>query len=238
MAYEMQFQPVLSYAPDLIEGTVTTLVLASQSIVLGVILGGLGAIGRTEGPSWLSIALSTYVEVFRNTPLLVQLFLVFFALPMIGLQVPVMAAAVIAMALNLGAYATEIIRAGIVAIPKAQIEAGLSLGLSRFQIIRHIIFIPALMIVYPALTSQLTLTLLGTSIASAISAAELSSAASVIESKTFRSLETYITIALIYIGLTFLFRFLYWIIGKTLFHRKVVTSKTVVEDPLLTGAGA
>jgi polar amino acid transport system permease protein len=221
MAYQMQFGPVLARGPELIDGTINTLILSAQTITAGVTLGILGAVVRAYGPRAAGIGVAAYVEAFRNTPLLVQLFLVFFGLPYLGVRLSANTAAFLAISFNLGAYATEIIRAGLLAIPRTQFEAGLALGLSRLQVIRYIVLVPALRIIYPALTGQLTLTLLGTSIASAISATELTAAAARIESNTFRSLETYLMVAVIYIGLTFSFRFLYWLIGLRLFRRKV-----------------
>ena len=220
MAYRMQFEPIVAAAPQLLQGALNTLSLSAQSIALGVTIGLVAAVVRVERPRWPNRLVGVYVEVFRNTPLLVQLFLIYFGLPLVGPKLSANGAAVFAISLNLGAYATEIIRAGLLAIPKTQVEAGLALGMSRFEVVRYIVVVPALRIIYPALTGQLTLTLLGTSIASAISATELTSAGSMIESANFRSLETFLTIAAIYICLTFAFRFVYWLIGLWLFHRK------------------
>lgn len=230
MAYRMQFEPIIAAMPQLLQGAVNTLTLSAQSIACGVIIGLVAAVARIEGPSWVNKAVGVYVEVFRNTPLLVQLFLFYFGLPYIGLRLSADGAAIFAISLNLGAYSTEIFRAGFVAIPKTQIEAGLALGMSRLEVVRYIILVPALRIIYPALTGQLTLTLLGTSIASAISAKELTSAGSVIESSNFRSLETFLTIAAIYISLTFAFRFIYWLIGLWLFRRKTPPKPSMLAE--------
>jgi polar amino acid transport system permease protein len=238
MAYQMQFGPVLARTPELIDGAVNTLILSAGSIALGVSIGLAAAIGRIEGPRWLDALLRGYVELFRNTPLLVQLFLIFFGLPYMGLRLSANTAALIAISLNLGAYTTEIFRAGLMAIPKTQIEAGLALGLSRLHVVRYVVMVPALRIIYPALTGQLTLTLLGTSIASAVSATELMAAASKIESTTVRSLETFLTVALIYIGLTFSFRLLYWLIGLRLFRRRRPPKPSLLADIPAVGQGA
>jgi polar amino acid transport system permease protein len=220
MAYQMQFAPVLDRAPELIQGTINTIVLSGQSIAIGLAIGLTVAIIRIDAPKWAAACGGAYVEAFRNTPLLVQLFLLFFGLPYMGVRLSADTAAVLAMSLNLGAYSTEIFRAGLLAIPRTQIEAGLALGLSRLQVVRYVIVIPALRVIYPALTGQLTLTLLGSSIASSISATELTLAASKIESQTFRSLETFLVVAAIYITITFTFRLIYWLIGLWLFRRR------------------
>jgi polar amino acid transport system permease protein len=230
MAYEMQFAPVLARAPELVQGAINTLTLSAEAIVVGVGVGLFAAIIRNEGPRWAGALVGIYVEAFRNTPLLVQLFLIFFGLPLVGIRLSANVAALLAISLNLGAYATEIIGAGLRAIPKTQYEAGLALGMSRVSVLRHIIVVPALRIIYPALTGQLTLTLLGSSIASAISAKELTSAGSVIESATFRSLETFIVIAVIYIAITFALRFVYWGIGLFLFRRRKPPKPTLLAD--------
>lgn len=235
MAYEMTFGPVLNRLPELLDGAWDTLVLSGQSIVVGLTIGLCVALLRVNGPRWANLGGSIYVEAFRNTPLLVQLFLLFFGLPFAGLRLSADQAAVIAISLNLGAYSTEIFRAGLLAIPKTQIEAGLALGMSQVQVMRYVVIIPALRIIYPALTGQLTLTLLGTSLVSAISATDLTLAGSMIESQTFRSLETFILVAIIYIGMTFAFRLLYWVIGLWLFRRNVPTSARAASIPPTQG---
>lgn len=230
MAYEMQFGPILAATPELVQGTLNTLSLSAKSITIGIAIGLSCAIARNEGPNWLDRLVGAYVELFRNTPLLVQLFLFYFGLPYIGIRLSADGAAVFAISLNLGAYSTEIIRAGLASIPRTQIEAGMALALSRLQVVRYIVLIPALRVIYPALTGQLTLTLLGTSIASAISANELTSAGSKIDSANFRSLETFLTVAAIYITLTFAFRFIYWLIGLWLFRRKTPPRPSLFDD--------
>jgi len=231
----MTFGPVMSRLPELLDGALDTLVLSGQSIAIGLAIGLSVALVRVNGPRWANIAGSIYVEAFRNTPLLVQLFLLFFALPFAGLRLSANMAAVIAISLNLGAYSTEIFRAGLLAIPKTQIEAGLALGMSRFQVMRYVVIVPALRIIYPALTGQLTLTLLGTSLVSAISATDLTLAGSMIESQTFRSLETFILVAILYIAMTFAFRLLYWAIGLWLFRRRVHTGDAAAGMMLVPG---
>jgi polar amino acid transport system permease protein len=129
-------------------------------------------------------------------------------------------AAIIAMTINFGAYATEIVRAGIEAVPKAQIEAGQSLGLTKLEIFRYVIILPALERVYPALVSQFTLLMLGSSIVSAIGANELTSAANAIQSRNFRSFEVYLIATGLYIGLTLAFRGAFGVLAETLFPRR------------------
>jgi polar amino acid transport system permease protein len=223
VAYALNFAPVLARSPDLVIGVRDTVTLSVEAIALGLAVGLAVAVIRVNGWRWLRMICAVYVEIFRNTPMLVQLFLFFFGLPYIGLRLQATPVAVIAVALNLGAYAGEIFRAGLLAVPKTQIEAGLALGLSGVQVFRYVVLVPALRVIYPALTGQLTLTLLGTSLVSSISANELTHAGTTIESQTFLSLETFIVLVPIYIAITFAFRLVYWLFGLWLFRRRVPT---------------
>ena len=162
-------------------------------------IGVAGAAARTSRIEAARWAATVYVEAIRNTPLLVQLFIAFFGLPSLGLKLSAGEAATVALSINLGAYATEIFRAGIESIKKSQIEAGLALGLSGVQVFRHIVFYQALKAVYPALTSQLVLLMLTTSLASQIGADELFHVGAFIDSRTFRSFEVYAVTTAIYL---------------------------------------
>src|SRR6185369_17445454 len=136
----------------------------------GLLIGVAGAAGRVYGAPWLKRAIAVYVEAIRNTPLIVQLFLIFFGLPSAGLKFDADTAALVALSVNLGAYTIEIVRAGLEAIPRSQIEAGQSLGLSPIQIFRYVVIFPALRLMFPALASQFILLMLATSVVSQISA--------------------------------------------------------------------
>jgi polar amino acid transport system permease protein len=160
------------------------------------------------------------VEFIRNTPFLIQLYFVYFALPNFGLRLSPDTSAVIAMVINLGAYSAEIVRAGVEAIPEGQIEAGRALGLKRLQIIRFLIVFPALKAVYPALTSQFILVLLGSSIVSAIAAEELTAVANTINSQTFRSFEIYTVVTIMYVAIVFAFRAVFTSIYTLTFARR------------------
>ncbi|MEO7335474.1 MAG: amino acid ABC transporter permease [Caldimonas sp.] len=213
MNYTFQFDAVLAAWPLLLRGTWTTIQLSLIATVLGLVVAVLCAWGKTAGPKPLRFAINVYIELIRNTPFLVQLFFFFFALPAIGLRWSPYTAALTAMVVNLGAYAAEIIRAGIESIPKGQIEAGLALSLKHHQVFRLIILKPALRAIFPALTSQFILLMLSSSVVSVISADDLTSVAANLQSQTFRSFEIYIVVALIYLALAVsfsaLFRFVY-----------------------------
>jgi polar amino acid transport system permease protein len=209
MTYSLQFGPVLATWPQLLEGTWITVKLSLSATALGLVVAIFGAWGKTAGPAWLRWIINIYIELIRNTPFLVQLFFFFFALPAVGLRWSPTTAALVAMVVNLGAYATEIIRAGIESIPKGLIEAGLALNLRRDQIFRFIVLKPALRAIYPALTSQFILLMLGSAVVSAISADDLTSVAKVLESQTFRSFEIYIVVTVSYFALSLAFSALF-----------------------------
>lgn len=220
MTYEFDFSVLLPYWSLFLEGAWLTLKLSAVATVLGCIAGTLLAIGRADGSRWLKFVIGTYVEVIRNTPLLVQVFLVYFGLASVGVKVTANGAAVAALVVNVAAYTCEIVRAGLESIHKSQIEAADCLGLNRRQIYWHVIVRPAIERVYPALTSQYVLLMLASSITSQISAEELTAVANRIQSETFRSFETYIVTGVIYILLSFLVRGAFVAAGQLLFPRR------------------
>ncbi|MEG0920527.1 MAG: amino acid ABC transporter permease [Comamonas sp.] len=212
MNYTFQFDQVLAAWPQLLQGTWVTIQLSFLAMALGLVVAIFGAWAKTSGPAPLRFFINAYIELIRNTPFLVQLFFFFFALPAIGLRWSPQTAALVAMVVNLGAYATEIIRAGIESIPKGQIEAGLALDLKRWEIFRFVILKPALKTIYPALTSQFILLMLSSAVVSVISADDLTSVAANIQSETFRSFEVYIVVAIIYLLLSLAFNALFKLI--------------------------
>ena len=214
MNYDFQFADVLAAWPLLLKGTLITVQLSLTATLLGLAVAILCAWGKTWGPAPLRIVIGAYIELIRNTPFLVQLFFFFFALPAIGLRWSPYTAALTAMVVNLGAYATEIIRAGIQSIPKGQIEAGLALSLRPHQVFRLIILKPALRAIFPALTSQFILLMLSSAVVSVISADDLTSVAANLQSQTFRSFEIYIVVALIYLALALMFSALFRAVNR------------------------
>ena len=214
MAYQFDFVPVLANTDLLLRGALFTLELTAIGAILGVALGTVGAVVRAWNIRPFAALFGLYVELIRNTPFLVQLFFFFFALPALGLRWSAYTAALTAMVINLGAYATEIIRAGIESIPKGQIEAGLALNLKRHEIFRFVILKPALKAIYPALTSQFILLMLSSAVVSAISADDLTSVAANLQSQTFRSFEIYIVVAVIYLLLALSFSALFRLVYK------------------------
>jgi polar amino acid transport system permease protein len=220
MKYTFNFRDVWAQWDFLMSGIAVTIILTIVTVLAGSAIGALGAAARVYGRPWMRALAACYVECIRNTPLIVQLFIVFFGLPSAGVRLNAMTAAMIALAVNLGAYATEIIRAGLEAIPKAQIEAGYSLGLSGVQVFRYVVLIPALQIVYPALTSQFVLVMLATSVVSQISAPDLFHVASIIQSRTFRDFEIYAIVASVYLALALALKSAFAAIAHVAFTRR------------------
>ncbi|MFZ3081324.1 amino acid ABC transporter permease [Rhodoferax ferrireducens] len=218
MNYVFQFGDVFAAWPLLVKGTLSTIELSMLAMLIGLMVAIGCAWGKTAGPRPLRWFINAYIELIRNTPFLVQLFFFFFALPALGLRWSAHTAALTAMVVNLGAYATEIIRAGIESIPKGQIEAGLALNLKRHKIFQYVILKPALRTVYPALTSQFILLMLSSSVVSAISADDLTSVAANLQSQTFRSFEIYIVVAVIYLVLALSFSALFRVIYRLALH--------------------
>lgn len=220
MTVELNFLAVFQDWPMLVTGVIWTLGLTAIAIVVGLTVAVACAWVRTEGPKWLAIPVAAYVELMRNTPFIVQLFFIFFGLPALGVRFSPPVASGIALVLNLGAYGTEIIRAGLLATPKGQIEAALSLALSRFQIFTRVVLPPALKKVWPALVSQIVIVMLGSAVCGQIATEELSYAANVISANTFRTFEAYIIATAIYLVLALMVRsLLNWAGPRFIFGR-------------------
>ncbi|PZQ49221.1 MAG: polar amino acid ABC transporter permease [Rhodovulum sulfidophilum] len=220
MGYQWDFNWLIPYLPDLLSGVSVTLRLILIGAVLGVGLGILCAWARSLGPAWAKPIVGLYVELIRNTPFLIQLFFIFFGLPALGLKMTQFQAASLAMVINLGAYGCEIIRAGIQATPRGQFEAGASLAMSPIQTFRHVVLVPALQRIWPALSSQIVIVMLGSSVVSQISVEDLTFVASYIQSRNFRAFETYIVSAVIYLLLAILIRQVLVLVGRLIFPRR------------------
>jgi polar amino acid transport system permease protein len=204
--YVFQFNVVWEHFPELLNGALLTIQLSATAMALGLCLAVLCAYGKSAGPRPVRALIGAYVELIRNTPFLVQIFIFYFSLPVIGLHLTANTAALLAMTVNLGAYASEIVRSGIEAILHGQVEAARALGLKRLQIFRFVIIFPALKTVYPALASQFILLMLSSSVVSTISAVELTAITSSLQSTTFRSFEFYFVATGLYLAMALGFR--------------------------------
>jgi polar amino acid transport system permease protein len=220
MKYRFDFEFLGEAWPEFVWGAVLTLKLTAAAIVLGLLFGTLCAVARTSGIGWLRKTITAYVEIIRNTPLLVQTFWLFFGLASLGFKMTAFTAALVALTVNITAYSSEIIRAGIESIRKGQIEAAESLGLTKSQILRDVILPPAIERVFPALTSQFVLMMLASSIMSQISAEELMAVAGRVQSETFRGFEIYLIVAGVYLLLAQLLRLTMHCISLFAFPRR------------------
>ncbi|OBZ95004.1 ABC transporter permease [Pararhizobium polonicum] len=221
MNYVLDFSVVLEKMPDLLVAAMATIGLALAGMSLALVIGVLGVAARTSAIRPLRGAVIAFVEVIRNTPFLVQIFFIFFALPMMGVRLNPTVTAIIALGLNGGAYAIEIIRGGVDSIHRGQVEAGLALGLHKAQVFRLIVLKPALRAIYPSLTSQFIMLTLTTSVCTSIAAYELTSVAQIIESDTFRSFEVYFTITLMYLVISWMMMGLFALISRHFFSYPV-----------------
>ncbi|MDW5442713.1 amino acid ABC transporter permease [Polaromonas sp. SM01] len=216
----MDFATVLGQWPMLLKGLLLTVVLTGIAIPLGVLLGITCAWSRLYGGTALRFVVAAYVEVFRNTPFIIQLYFLFFGLPSMGVRLSPEVASILAMTLNLGAYACEQIRAGIEATPHGQLEAAQCLALTPWQTFTRVVLPPSLGRVWPSLVGQVIIVMLGSSVCSQISTEEISYAANLISSRTFRSFESYILVTVVYLGLAVLLRQLLnwagprWVFGR------------------------
>jgi polar amino acid transport system permease protein len=216
----LDFAAVLADWPMLVHGLGWTVGLTAVSATVGVLLGIACAWARVYGNMPLRAGVGAYVELIRNTPFIVQLFFIFFGLPAAGFKLSPEVASVLAMVINLGAYAAEIIRAGIQATPKGQIEAAQSLALSPLQTFTRVVIPPALKKVWPSLTSQIIIVMLGSAVCGQISTPELSYAANLIQSRNFRAFEAFIVATLMYLALSIALRgLLQWLGPRFLWGR-------------------
>jgi polar amino acid transport system permease protein len=221
MRYELDFGALLQYLGFFLQGTAVTLGLTAVSSFLGVCIGIAGAAALRSKRPWLRRLVAAYVEIIRNTPFIVQMFFIFFGLPSLGLRLSALTAAALAMTINLAAYAIEIIRAGLEAVPPGQAEAARSLGLGLVPVFGLVLLPQAIANVYPALIGQITITMLESAVVSQIAVVDLTHVADFIQSRNFRSFETYLVVTVIYFVLAIALRRLLVFGGRGLFAGRV-----------------
>ena len=219
---QLDFGAVLADWPLLLRGAAFTLGLTAVATVLGVALGVACARARTHGATPVRALAGAYVELIRNTPFIVQLFFIFFGLPSLGLRLSSEVASIIAMTLNLGAYAAEIVRAGIESTPRGQLEAARSLAMTERQVFLRVVLPPSLGRVWPAMVSQIVIVMLGSAVCGQIAAQELSYYTNLIMSRNFRSFEANFVAAGLYLAMAVLLRqALAWAGPRFIFGRVV-----------------
>lgn len=201
----MQFDFLALYEalPALLVGALATLRITALSIAVGLVIGLGAGLARVWPNSFLRSISSAYIELIRGTPLLVQIFLVYFGLPALGLNLDPFVAGVLAMGINSGAYVGEIVRGGIESIARGQMEAALSLGMSWWQSMYYVVLPQALFRILPSLGNEFIALLKDSSLVSTIAIAELTRTGQIIITRTFKSFEIWVGVALFYFIMTY-----------------------------------
>lgn len=216
----LQYGQVWQYLPDFLLGALTALWIAGIAFAGGLLIGLAGASALTYAAWPLRALVIGYVRFFTYTPQLVQIFFLFFALPEAGIILTPVAAVLIGMTLNAGAYLTEIERAGFASVPRAELEAAETLGFTRPQMVWYVIAPHVVRALYPALSSHYIIMTLGTSMAAIFGVEELTGRALNANAVSFRSVEIFSVVAVIYIALTIIASALLWLVGRWLFRVK------------------
>ncbi|MBB5466477.1 polar amino acid transport system permease protein [Paraburkholderia sp. Clong3] len=220
MSYE--WLTLWGYVPEFLSASWLTLQVTVLAFVLALVLGLLTALASVSPLAPFRLIARGYVEIIRNTPVLLQIFIVFFGLPSAGISLDAYWAGVIALGVNVGAYLSEVFRAGIQSVPRGQLEAAGILGLERAQIFVEVVLPQATRAVYPAIVNYLIQLLLGTSLLSAIALPELTGTATVINSRTLLYLQTFSVTLVAYLVLSNVLSWLAGQLGARIFHPPLV----------------
>ncbi len=204
MGYTIHFSEVFPYLPLLLKGLLLSVAITVVSTLIGTFLGLFSALANLSSRKVARTIANAYVEAFRNTPLLVQMYLIYFGLGQFGIQIPAVPAAILAMTLNTGAYTTVIFQTGIQAVDVGQKEGGLVLGMTYRQTFRHVILPQAFRIIFPPLVNQAISLFLFSAVASTITVPELTHQAMFVDSVTWRTFEVFVVTTCLYFACTFL----------------------------------
>src|ERR1035437_5193448 len=221
-----QWTEVFGYLGQLLQAALITLEITLLAFLLAVILGILAALARNSHFRSLRFVAGVYVESIRNTPVLLQVFIAYFAVPSLGIHINSFTAGVIALGINVGAYLAEVFRAGISSVPKGQLEAAGILGLNQRQVFVSVVFPQALRNVYPAVVNNLIQILLGTSLLSAIAVPELTGTAVEINSETLIFVQVFTVTLVIYLIRSNFLSLLGVLIGRKAFKPALVAPRS------------
>jgi len=216
MLYSLRFSQVFKYIPLLLDGLKLSVTISVIGMIIGCALGVFFAVGKRSGYAPFRMFSLGYIECIRNTPLLIQMYLLYFGLGQFGLHLSPFISAILAITLNNAAYTAVIFRTGIDAVDEGQTEAGKALGMRSPQIFRHIVFPQAFKIVVPPLTNQFISIFLFSSVASTISLPELTYQTMYIESVSMRTFEVFILATGLYLLVTTLIT-----IGSNLYEKRL-----------------
>jgi polar amino acid transport system permease protein len=223
MSYE--WLTLAGYWNDFVRAAWLTLQITLLAFILAMLLGLLTALASASPARLLRGIASVYIEAIRNTPVLLQIFIVFFGLPSLGITLNAYTAGVIALGVNVGAYLAEVFRAGIQSVPRGQLEAASILGLGRSQIFVEVVLPQAARAVYPAIVNNLIQLLLGTSLLSAIALPELSGTATVINARTLLYIQTFTITLIAYLVLSNVLSWVAGQVGTRVFHPPLIIKK-------------
>jgi len=193
------FQHILRFLPDFYDGLLITLRLTFVGLALGMGIGIPAALARVYGSPWIRRIAIGYIEFIRGTPLLVQLFIIYFGLPQFNINLPRMTAAYLALGLNSGAYQAEYFRGAIQAVESGQMMAARAMGMTRFQAIRHVILPQAVRIVIPPWSNEPILLLKSSAVAFLVAVPDLMTKAKIIITRTYDPIGTYLAVAVFYL---------------------------------------
>lgn len=202
MSYNLMFNQITSFLPLLLKGLLTSTILACAGMVIGTLVGMLVGMARMSNIKYLRYIANVYVEIFRNTPLLIQMYLIYFGLPQFRIMVSPVVTAMIALVINNGAYTAVIFQSGYRAVDSGQGEAAAALGMTSVQRIWYITIPQALRIVVGPLTNQFISLFLFTSVASTVSVRELLTETLYVDTVTMRTFEVFIVTTLLYLVVT------------------------------------
>lgn len=202
--------------PEFYAGTLVSIRIAAVGLTIGTLVGLPVALARVYGTTWLRRSMIAYIELFRGTPLLVQLFIVYYGLPDVGLTLSRFGSAYLVLGLNSGAYQAEYFRGAIQAISSGQMTAARAIGMTRLQAIRHIIIPQAIRLVLPAWSNEGVSIIKYTAVVFLIAVPDLMTKAKILSSRFFNPVETYLTVAVVYIILVAIATLIVRLIEQTL----------------------
>lgn len=221
MGYTLQFGQITHYVPYLLGGAWISLQLAVLCFFGGLVIGMTAAIGLTSGGAVLSRLARAYVAFFTNTPGIVQIFFIYYALPDVSIVLSSYQAVVLGITLNAGGYMALILRGGFLSVERNEIDAGATLGMSRLQLLRYVIVPHMARVLYPAIGNKFILMVLGTAVAGVFGVEELMGRTINANAESFRSVELLSLTATIYVGLTVLATLVLSALGMALLGRRV-----------------
>lgn len=221
MGYSVNFGQIVEYIPYLLGGAWFSLQIAFLAYCGGMVIGLVGAIAKTFGGRLLARLAHLYVVFVTNTPQLVQIYFLYFALPEAGIMMSSYQAVLLAMTINAGAYLTEIQRAGFMSVRQTEMEAAETLGMSLLQQVRYVILPHVARVLFPPLSNHFILMTLGTSMAALFGVEELMGRAFNVNAETFRSIEVFSVTAGMYVVITLFASLVLGIAGRWLFRAKM-----------------